>query len=312
MLLNMGGPDSLDAIKPFLYNLFSDRDIIRLGPSVLQKPIASLIIALRLKKSRETYGLIGGKSPLPDITAAQAAALEQALQPRGPFAVGVGMRYWRPSSEETLRRLVDRGATKIIALSLYPHYSVATTGSSIKEFERAATRYPVEYTCITSWFDHPLYVSALAEKIHQAMAAVPERPVVLFSAHSLPQKFVDAGDPYVQEIQGTISALAGRLDMDWRLSYQSQTGPVKWLKPTTEHMLQELAGNGVKHILVVPISFVSDHIETLYEIDMLYTELARKLGITTFKRVEALNTSPQFVAALADLALDRAQTKGWL
>lgn len=312
MLLNMGGPDSLDAVKPFLYNLFSDRDIIKLGPAALQKPIASLIIALRLKKARETYGLIGGKSPLLDITAAQAAALENALLPRGPFTVGVGMRYWHPFSEETLRQLTGRGVKRLIALSLYPHYSIATTGSSVKDFERVAAQYPVEYTCVTSWCDHPLYISALADKIRRGMASCPERPAVLFSAHSLPQKFVDAGDPYVREIRATIAALAERLDMEWYLSYQSKTGPVKWLEPTTEHMLHELRGKGVKHLLVVPISFVSDHIETLYEIDMVYKDLAERLGITTFKRIESLNTSPQFIEALADIVLHRARLKEWL
>ncbi|MEW5746379.1 MAG: ferrochelatase [Nitrospirota bacterium] len=318
LLLNMGGPDSPGAVKPFLYNLFSDRDIIRLGPAFLQKPIASIIIALRLKKAIGTYGLIGGKSPLIEITAAQAKALEAVLssstvadRPSPGFTVGVGMRYWHPFVKETLEEMVRKGITKIIGLSLYPHYSVATTGSSVKEFEAVASRYPVEYTSITSWFDHPLYIDALAEKIREGMARFEKKPAVLFSAHSLPQKFVDAGDPYVQEIQGTVTALARKIDMEWYLSYQSKTGPVKWLEPTTEHMLHELANKGVRDLLVVPISFVSDHIETLYEIDILYREMAEGFGVENFRRTESLNTSPRFIEALAAIALQKAKEAGW-
>lgn len=317
ILLNLGGPDSLDAIKPFLYNLFSDRDIIKLGPSFLQRPIASLIINLRLRKTREAYGLIGGKSPLVDITEAQAQALEKALSSPAyrfsdsPVRVYVGMRYWRPFTGDAVRAMTADGVDKIVALSLYPHYSIATTGSSVKQFKEVVAGYPVTYACTTSWFDHPLYIDALVEKISQGLKEFGEPPVVLFSAHSLPQKFVEAGDPYVREIQGTIDAITKRLDIRWRLAYQSKTGPVKWLEPTTEHMLHELAGAGVRNLLVVPISFVSDHIETLYEIDILYTEMAQGLGMT-LKRMESLNTSPKFIGALADIVITDARKAGWI
>ncbi|MBI3592513.1 MAG: ferrochelatase [Nitrospirae bacterium] len=334
ILLNLGGPDSLAAVKPFLYNLFSDRDIIRLGPSFLQKPIASLIIKSKLKKTLSAYSLIGGKSPLLDITTAQAKALEELLNqnsepesqsisnsPSPPFRKGgmgefeqfkvsVGMRYWHPFTAEGLELMHKKGIKKIIALSLYPHYSVATTGSSIKDFKEAAAKYPFEYSCITSWFNHPIYIDALVEKIQEGMRLFHEKPVVLFSAHSLPQKFVDAGDPYVQEIRGTIGEITKRMDIEWHLSYQSKTGPVKWLEPTTEHLLHELAGNGVKNLLVVPISFVSDHIETLYEIDMLYKEMAQGLGIK-LKRTESLNTSAKFIEALADIVMKDVKNLGW-
>ncbi len=317
ILLNLGGPDSLEAVKPFLYNLFSDRDIIRLGPPFLQKPIASLIINLRLKKTIDAYRLIGGKSPLMEITAAQAKALEESLNKQGTGVKGqggvrvyTGMRYWHPYIEDTMREMVGNGVKKVIALSLYPHYSLATTGSSVKKFEEVAARYPLEYLCTTSWFDHPAYIEALREKVEQGMAAFPQRPAVLFSAHSLPQKFIDAGDPYVREIQGTIDAIIREIDIQWHLSFQSKTGPVKWLEPTTEHMLHELAGKGVKNLLVVPISFVSDHIETLYEIDILYKDMAQGLGIT-MKRMESLNTSPKFIEALADLVITDVKNAGW-
>jgi ferrochelatase len=307
ILLNLGGPDSIDAVKPFLYNLFSDRDIIRLGPEFLQKTIASLIIRAKLKNTIAAYNLIGGKSPLPGITISQARKLEEIVS---PVRVYVGMRYWHPFTEETLEQMSRDGIKKIIALSLYPHYSVATTGSSIKHFEKAASKYSFEYSCITSWFDHPLYINALAELIEQGIRSFDSTPAVLFSAHSLPKKFVDAGDPYVLEIQGTIESLTRKLDLNWFLSWQSKTGPVKWLEPTTEHMLNELAGKGIKNLLVVPISFVSDHVETLYEIDILYVDIARNLGIT-LKRAESLNTSVKFIEALADIATKRAAELGW-
>lgn len=314
ILLNLGGPDSLSAVKPFLYNLFSDRDIIRLGPSFLQKPIASLIINLRAKKTMEAYRLIGGKSPLLDITTAQARALEHSLNERHlpqSFKIYIGMRYWHTFTEESLEQMYRVGIRKIIALTLYPHYSIATTGSSLKQFKEAAAKYPIEYSCITSWYNHPIYIDALVEHINKGLADFKEKPAVLFSAHSLPQKFIDAGDPYVREVQGTINEITKRIAIEWYLSYQSKTGPVKWLEPSTEQMLHELAGKGVKNLLVVPISFVSDHIETLFEIDILYKEMAQEFGIT-LKRMESLNASPRFIEALADLVMSNAKTAGWI
>lgn len=327
ILLNMGGPDSLDAVKPFLKNLFADRDIIRLGPSFLQKPIASLIIQKRLKKTLDAYSLIGGRSPLLDITNAQARALEELLNKVSgvrcqvseetrdensslPFKVYVGMRYWHPLIEDTVRQMHYDGIKKVLAVSLYPQYSVATTGSTIKKFKDIADRYPIEYFCVTSWFAHPLYIDSVIEKIEDGMRSFNEKPVVLFSAHSLPKKFVDEGDPYVKEIKGTIESITKKIDIQWHLSYQSKTGPVKWLEPTTEHMLQELAKEGVKNLLVVPISFVSDHIETLYEIDMVYKDMSQGLGIN-LKRTESLNTSPKFVEALTDIVIANIKTLGW-
>jgi len=315
ILLNLGGPNSIDAVRPFLYNLFSDRDIIRLGPSFLQKPIAVLIIGMKLRKTLAAYNLIGGKSPLLDITSAQAKALEESLnvsvsQSQAKFRVYVGMRYWHPFTEESLEKMHKERINRIIALSLYPHYSIATTGSSIKHFKDAAAKYSVEYSCITSWFNHPLYIDALAAQIEEGLKGFDTKPAVLFSAHSLPQKLVTSGDPYVNEIRGTIDALTERLDIKCSLSFQSKTGPVKWLGPSTEQMLHELAGRGIKNLLVVPISFVSDHIETLYEIDILYKGMAKHLGIT-LKRTESLNTSAKFIEALAAIVLSKVADSGW-
>ncbi len=334
VLLNMGGPDSLQAVKPFLNNLFSDRDIIKIGPSFLQKPLASFIIKMKLKKTLAAYQLIGGKSPLKEITSQQASALETLLNDGISSAVNnrlykvfIAMRYWHPLTEETVAEINRLGIIKIIIIPLYPQYSHATSGSSIKkllnEFSAATGRkmvMPKEYQrvftiqsppCtlhfIASWYDQPLYIEALIEKINKGMGsfisgskeskyAVP----VLFSAHSLPQKFIDEGDPYVLETKGTIEEILRKTNIDWHLSYQSKSGPVKWLEPSTEDMITRLAKKGIKNLLVVPISFVSDHIETLYEIDILYKGMARKFGMN-LQRVESLNTSPKFIEALADI-----------
>ncbi len=308
LLLNLGGPDSLDAVRPFLYNLFSDRDIIRLGPAFLQKPLAALISVLRAEKTRGMYRLIGGKSPILDITQSQAAALEKLLNSGyesdvKTYRVYIGMRYWHPFIDDTMKQMVRDGISKIIALGLYPHYSIATTGSSINNLKDVIKHYPgISLHSVTSWYDHPVYIEAMVERIKCGLAMFETQPEVLFSAHSLPQRFIDDGDPYLREIEGSISAITKKIDLRWHLSFQSKSGPVKWLEPSTEHMIGELAGKGVKDLLVVPISFVSDHIETLYEIDILYRDLAAGLGIN-LKRAESLNTSPTFIKALADIII---------
>ncbi len=323
ILLNLGGPDSLESVKPFLQNLFSDRDIIKLGPAFIHNLIASIIINKRLKSVKEAYRLIGGRSPLLDITNAQAKALEESLKSSThQFKVYVGMRYWHPFIEETLNQTYKDGIKRLIAFSLYPHYSIATTGSSIKELKRSLFKVyrcdevkdekyclkcpPVSVRVINSWYNHPAYIEALIEKIQDGISRFEKRPFVLFSAHSLPQKFIEMGDPYVNEIKGTINEVIKKIDIEWALSYQSKTGPVKWLEPSTEHMLGELSKKGVKNILIAPISFVSDHIETLYEVDIIYKEMAEHLGIS-MKRIESLNTSPTFINALRDIVIENTR-----
>lgn len=339
ILLNLGGPDSLQAVRPFLYNLFSDRNIIRLGPSFMQKPLACLISLFRSKKTEKMYSLIGGKSPIMDITAAQAEALENMLNSefRNPdsgfsFKAYVAMRYWRPFTEEVVSDMYKSGIKKIIALSLYPHYSVTTTGSSILRLKEVLKDYPLEISYISEWFNHPLYIKALVDLIKEGIESfIPSHTServdsdhtpregergggdshVLFSAHSLPQEFIEQGDPYVDHIRGTISEITKVLPVPWHLSYQSKTGPVKWLEPSTEDKLEELARTGIRNILVVPISFVSDHIETLYEIDILYKGMARELGLV-LKRVKSLNIHPVFIKALADMVIQNAKKAGWV
>ena len=258
ILLNLGGPDSLKAVRPFLYNLFSDRNIIRLGPSFMQKPLAYLIATFRSKKTEQMYSLIGGKSPIVDITNAQAKSLEDDLrseirsQESGvSFKVYIGMRYWHPFIEEVVPDIYKNDIRKIVALTLYPHYSLTTTGSSLLKLKDVSKEYPLETSLISQWYNHPLYIEALADLIREGIESfkknskiqIPNSKTdvhVLFSAHSLPQEFIDRGDPYVDHIKGTISEITKLLPVTWHLSYQSKTGPVKWLEPSTEDKLKEL------------------------------------------------------------------------
>ena len=310
LLLQMGGPDSLDAVEPFLRNLFSDRDIIRIGPAFLQPVIARFIARRRAPKVEGYYRQIGGKSPIREITQAQALALEERLGPG--YRCFVAMRYSRPSTVDALAAIRREGITRVIALSLYPHYSRATTGSSINELQRvlreSGATFQLSY--IDRFYNRPGYIDALCERIGSALARFdcPEEVKLLFSAHSLPQSFIDEGDPYLDHILATVGLVMERFDgVDYHLAFQSRAGPVKWLEPSTEEMLERLAQAGCDDLLVIPLSFVSDHIETLYEIDIQYGEEARELGIETFRRIESLNTSPLFINCLAELVREAAQ-----
>lgn len=319
LLLNLGGPDSLKAVTPFLYNLFSDREIIRLGPSFMQKPLAALISNMRSSKSRRMYGLIGGKSPILDITKAQAEALEKALNQipnsKRTFKVYIGMRYWHPFIEDTVHQILKDGIRHLVVLSLYPHYSKTTTGSSIAEFRKTAEGKGLEIQYVEQWYDFPLYIDALCELISSGIKEMKDEGfVLLYSAHSLPKSFIDEGDPYLEHIKGTINAVNRRLAEDpynigaveWRLSFQSKSGPVEWLEPSTDETIIRLSNEGCKNLFVVPISFVSDHIETLYEIDILFREVAEKHNIY-LKRCRALNTSPKFIEALKEMVIQKVR-----
>ncbi len=319
LLLNLGGPDSQAAVRPFLLNLFSDRDIIRLGPAFLQRPIASIIAATRSGKTKAAYRLIGGKSPINELTFAQASALEAALNGGGAgiretrYRVFVGMRYWHPLIEETLEQIVREGITRLAVITLYPQYSVATTGSSLARLNQVIAGRGIQTVTVDSWYADERYIDALVEKIRDGLSsfgADAPNVHVLFSAHSLPKKFIEEGDPYVAHTEATIANITGRISIEWSLSYQSKSGPVAWLEPSTDDMIKDLAGRGVKNLLVVPISFVSDHIETLYEIDMLYRDMAAALGMV-LKRTESLNTSPQFIDALRHLVEEATRRAGW-
>ncbi|MBF0464264.1 MAG: ferrochelatase [Nitrospirae bacterium] len=309
ILINMGGPENLGAVRPFLYNLFSDRLIIKLGPQFLQKPIAALIATLRNGKAKAMYAKIGGGSPISKITTLQAEKLEAALATSGDgqysYKVFVAMRYTAPFIEDTLQRAVSSGIKRFIALTLYPHNSLATTGSAYAVLRAEVERSGVSCRYINSYADNELYVKALADSMKEKLSEFQGGcRDILFSAHGLPQYFIDNGDPYVSELTKTIGKIKEQITgYRCHISYQSRSGPVKWIEPATEDKIRQLAEDGVKNLLIVPISFVSDHIETLYEIDILYKDLAEKHGITML-RPKALNDGKAFIEALMALVLN--------
>ncbi|HEY5512070.1 MAG TPA: ferrochelatase [Geomonas sp.] len=305
LLLQMGGPDSIAAVKPFLLNLFTDRDIIKIGPSFLQPFIARRIVKKRAPKVEGYYQRIGGKSPIRELTDAQGKGLQELLG--DDYRSFVAMRYSRPSTLEALAEIKREGISRIVAVSLYPHYSRATTGSSMNELQRVLKQsgHKFELTCIDRFYDHPLYIRALADKVAEGLAsfADPRDVEIVFSAHSLPQSFIDEGDPYLSHIEETVRLVMERIGKgsNHQLCFQSKASPVKWLEPSTMQTIKRLASEGRKNLLMVPLSFVSDHIETLYEIDIEYAEEAKALGIERFVRSPSLNSSPLFLECLADL-----------
>jgi protoporphyrin/coproporphyrin ferrochelatase len=314
LLLNLGGPEQLEDVRPFLFNLFSDPEIIRLPFVWLQKPLAWLISSSRSKKSQENYKLIGGGSPLLRITQEQGHALQAALQQKGQDAqIYVGMRYWHPFTEEAIARIKRDNVTRLVILPLYPQFSISTSGSSFRLLakiwqEDPALQRQVDYTVIPSWYKRPGYLRAMADLIAEQLDqfAEPDKAHVFFSAHGVPLSYVEeAGDPYQKEIEDCTELIMQTLDRPnaHTLAYQSRVGPVEWLKPYTEETIEELAAEGIKNLLVVPISFVSEHIETLQEIDMEYREVAEHAGIENFRRVPALNTHPVFIDDLADMVV---------
>ena len=314
LLLNLGGPDEIEDVRPFLFNLFSDPEIIRLPFSWLQSPLAWLISTLRSKKSQENYRQIGGGSPLRHITQAQAQALQEQLQTKGQDArIYIGMRYWHPFTEEAIARIKRDAIEQLVILPLYPQFSISTSGSSFRLLEKLWKEDPtlnrIEYTVIPSWYNQPGYLQAMAQLITQELDQFPNPDQVhlFFSAHGVPVSYVtEAGDPYQQEIEDCTALIMQTLNRPnpHTLAYQSRVGPVEWLKPYTEEALKELGAQGVENLLVVPISFVSEHIETLQEIDIEYRELAEESGIHNFQRIPALNTHPLFIDSLATLVVE--------
>ncbi len=319
LLLNLGGPDSLEAVRPFLYNLFKDPDIIRLPAGVLyQKPLAALIAFFRSKRVRAQYARIGGKSPILEWTVEQARLLEERLRPHYDTRVYIGMSYWKPFVHEALRQMEADGIDKCITLPLYPQYSFSTTLASNNGFDRAARRCGVTFSRLTrigSWCEHPLFLRAWASNIRRSLDEYRaahgnwDRLTLLFSAHGIPVNYVRNGDPYPEEVRKSVGGIMREVayPVRYRLSFQSRVGPVEWLKPYTADVIRELGRSTDRDILVVPISFVSDHIETLFEIDLEYGELAHRAGVRSFQRVPSLNASPIFIDALAALCTEALQ-----
>jgi protoporphyrin/coproporphyrin ferrochelatase len=311
VLLQLGGPDSLESVEPFLCNLFSDPDIIDLPLAFLfRKPLARLISGRRAPKVREYYRRIGGRSPILKLTRRQAIALQRELHPALPASVYVAMRYWHPMAAETLEAVRRDGITRVVLLPLYPHYSRTTTGSSVRDWQRHMDLQgmrDMRVDVVEEYCEHPSYIAALIEHITIALRRVPPadrgRVHLVFSAHGTPVKLVEAGDPYQGQIVRTYNAVVatGNFGLSHSLCYQSKVGPERWLEPSLEQTVRKLAGQGVSHMLVVPIAFVSDHSETLWEINIQIREEAKALGVRYYDIMPALHTNPSFIRALADL-----------
>ena len=311
VLFQLGGPDSLEAVEPFLRNLFLDPDIIDFPFAFLARPLlAKFISSRRAPKVQINYKLIGGKSPILELTRRQAHALEQQLAANNvDTKVFLAMRYSHPMTEDVVREIQRGNFTNILLLPLYPHYSQATTFSSVNEWNRWTKKLhlnlPTQLVCC--YPDHPLFVDALVENIHLALQKYSRKETVelVFSAHGVPVSYIEKGDPYQSHIEETVRLVVQR--GGWKnphtLCYQSKVGPMQWLKPSLIETVQHLADQGRKQLLVIPVAFVTDHIETLHEINIDARERAMKAGIEQFELMPALNDHPKFIACLTDLAL---------
>jgi ferrochelatase len=317
VLMQLGGPDSLEAVEPFLYNLFVDPDIIDFPfARFAREPLARLISSRRSRKVRHRYAEIGGKSPILELTTLQARKMEAELCKSVDAKAYVAMRYWHPLTEETIKEIQREKFDKIILLPMYPQYSKTTSGSSLNEWDRKTSAVglnSIPAHVIEHFHDYPFYVEAVVEKINEALARfVNARDgdiFLLFSAHGVPQSIIDSGDPYQVHVEETVKLVMerGRWKSPHLLCWQSKVGPSVWLKPYLHKTIPQLADQGVRNVLVIPIAFVTDHIETLHEIDIEAREQAMRLGITQFETMPALNDSPTFIKGLAELVLKQTQ-----
>lgn len=312
--MNLGGPDSLEAVEPFLNNLFNDPDIINFPLSFLfRRGLAKLISSTRHIKVQKQYAQIGGKSPIKEFTLGQAKLLEEKLNEKIEARVFAAMRYWHPFTAEALDFIAKEGIKKVVLLPLYPQYSKATTLSSMKEWEKQLAKRrdltDLETVLIESYHDFPPYIDAFVERINQGLEKFPiEKRAsvhILFSAHGTPLKLVREGDPYSEHIKKTVELVVkqGGFSQPNSLCYQSKVGPQKWLTPSTPNTIKELAAKGVKDMLTVPIAFASDHLETLFEVGIEFKHLAKEAGVEQFEVTKGLNYSAKFIDALAQLVI---------
>ena len=298
VLFNLGGPDRPEAVRPFLVNLFSDPAILRV-PGLVRMVLARFIAGRRAKVARAMYDRIGGASPILKETEAQANALKAVLGTE--YEVLIAMRYWHPLTDETARRVRDLAPERVVLLPLYPQFSTTTTQSSIDAWRAADVAIPTGE--IESYPTEPGFIAALVRRTREALAQVQGRPRVLFSAHGLPKKFVDDGDPYAAQVEETVAAVVKALampELDHVVCYQSRIGPLEWLKPYTADEIRT-AAHAKRPIVVVPVAFVSEHSETLVELDMDYRELAEREGAPAYVRAPTVGTDPDFIAGLARL-----------
>jgi protoporphyrin/coproporphyrin ferrochelatase len=312
VMMNLGGPATLDQVEPFLLELFADREIIQLP---FQRWLGPFIARRRAPKVRGLYDKIGGGSPILRYTRAQGQGMVERLDRlspgTAPHGFYVAFRYVQPKSEDALRAMAEDGVERAVAFTQYPQFSCSTTGSSLNELWRAAERTGLRdaftWSIIDRWPVHDGFIASMTETVREGLeqfdAADRDQVLILFSAHSLPLDVIDRGDAYPQEIGASVQAVVERLECanPYLLAFQSEVGPVRWLGPHTERVIRQLGTRGQKRMLVVPIAFTSDHIETLSELDREYGEVAHQVGITQYKRTPALNERPQFMDALADI-----------
>ena len=307
VLFNLGGPDRPEAVEPFLFNLFNDPAIIRL-PNPLRWLIAKIVSKRRAPVAREIYAELGGGSPILPLTEDQGRALEAALADgESEFRSFIAMRYWHPFADEAAAAVRTWGADEVVLLPLYPQYSTTTTESSLRDWERAAAKaglavparpiccYPAEAGFVAG------YASLLKEAVAKAGGHGEWR--VLLSAHGLPKKVIDQGDPYQSQVEQSCRAIVeatGIQGLDWRTTYQSRVGPLEWIGPATDDEIKKAGAEG-KSLIVLPVAFVSEHSETLVELDKEYGDLAKESGVPAYIRVPALGTEPQFIQGLARL-----------
>lgn len=309
ILLNLGGPDSLKAVKPFLFNLFYDPAIIALK-NPLRWLVAHIISTRRAPFAREIYRKVGGKSPLLEQTRQQAEALENILREdeETEYKCFISMRYWRPFSHETVEQVKDFAPDRLVLLPLYPHYSITTVGSSLIDWQRNARKAGLEipHRAVRDYPDEAGYIMAHVRMIREEIAKIvnPENYRILYSAHGLPEKTIEAGDPFRTRTEVTCSAIQERLGHpDHVICFQSRVGPMKWIKPFTDDEIKRAGADG-KSVIVVPISFVSEHAETLVELDVEYREIARQAGVENYIRVAAIGCHEDYISALAKLTRD--------
>ncbi len=312
LFINLGGPETQADVKSFLFRLFADPEVIRIRSKPLRYFVAWLIATVRQKKSKALYATIGGGSPIRRLTDLQAAGAELVLRASGhDVRVRTAFTCSAPLIEDVVKAQVERGVQHFLALPLYPQYSLTTTKGSLDRAHAAVKKFGngATLTETTSWPTHPLFIRAHADLIREKVGRFsepdPEKIHLLFSAHSIPEKLVtELGDPYQKEMERTVAAIVAELG--WKgqhsLAWQSRLGPVKWLGPSTPDVIEKLGKEGVQQVLAVPVAFVSDHIETLNEIDMLFKDMALKAGIREFLRTPGLNDNPTFLRALADIA----------
>lgn len=304
VLMNLGGPDSLEAVQPFLENLFSDPDIFKIP--LFQRPLAKFIAKKRAPKVIEEYKLIGGKSPIGYWTEIQRKMLEDYLnQNEKNFTVFVAMRYWRPFTSEIVSEIEKENFEKIVLLPLYPQFSLSTTASSLNEWNRHYKSSKDKLVIINDYYQNEKYIDAINERIDQSLGEFNDNAKevhFLFSAHGVPVSYVKKGDPYQKQIEETVHLVMTKrtFSNSFSLAYQSKVGPMKWLEPSTESEIVRLISEGKKNLLVIPIAFVSDHIETLYELDIEYRKIAEENGAQKYVVMKGLNNSEKFIQALAE------------